>query len=115
MVKIRADDLSLEEPSLPKKQKVSNRANFLHGCKESASRHNENDHDFYFTAIDDVTETIKNRFNQPNYQMYIHIQQTLLTHFSPVSHFYLPRILQKTKGFLTFSGGIEMGHWIKMG
>ena len=35
----------------------------------------------------------------------------LLTHFSPVSHFYAPWKRQKTKGFLTFSGGIEMWHW----
>ena len=31
-----------------------------------------------------------------------------LTHFSPVSYFYTPRKRQKTFGFLTFSGGIEM-------
>ena len=28
----------------------------------------------------------------------------LLTHFSPVSHFYTPWKSKKTKGFLTFSG-----------
>ena len=33
---------------------------------------------------------------------------TLLTHFSPVSHFYTAGKRQKTKDFLTFSGGIEM-------
>ena len=38
-----------------------------------------------------------------------------LTHFSPVSHFYNPWKRQKTTGFLTFSGGIEMWHWNKMG
>ena len=38
-----------------------------------------------------------------------------LTHFSPMSHFYTPWKRQKTIGFLTFSGGIEMGHWTKMG
>ena len=32
----------------------------------------------------------------------------VLTHFSPVSHFYTPWKRQKTYGFLTFSGGIEM-------
>ena len=37
-----------------------------------------------------------------------------LTHFSPVSHFYTPWKRQKTKGSLTFSGGIEMWHWTKM-
>ena len=31
-----------------------------------------------------------------------------LTHFSPVSHFYTPLKRQKTFGFLTFSGSIEI-------
>ena len=39
----------------------------------------------------------------------------ILTHFSPVSHFYTPWKRQKTFGFLMFSGGIEMWHWTKMG
>ena len=38
-----------------------------------------------------------------------------LTHFSPVSHSYTPWKRQKTKGFLMFSGGIEMWHWNKIG
>ena len=38
-----------------------------------------------------------------------------LTHFSPVSHFCTPWKRQKTIGFLTLSGGIEMWHWNKMG
>ena len=38
-----------------------------------------------------------------------------LTHFSPMSHFYTTWKRQKTIGFLTFSGGIEMWHWTKMG
>ena len=28
-----------------------------------------------------------------------------------MSYFYTPWKRQKTFGFLTFSGGIEMGHW----
>ena len=39
----------------------------------------------------------------------------LLTHFSPVSHFYTPWKRQQNKGFLTFSGGMELWHWTKMG
>ena len=31
-----------------------------------------------------------------------------------MSHFYTPWKRQKTKGFLTFSGGIEMEYWVKM-
>ena len=42
-------------------------------------------------------------------------EKKLLTHFSPVSHFYTLWKRQKTFGFLTFSGGIEMWHWTKMG
>ena len=82
MVKIKADQLSLEEPSLPRKRKVPNRVNFLHSYKESASHHHESCNDFYraqyFAAIDNVTETIISRFDQPDYQMYIHIEQTLV-------------------------------------
>ena len=42
-------------------------------------------------------------------------EKVLLTHFSLVSHFYTPWKRQKTFGFLTFSGGIEIWHWTKMG
>ena len=38
-----------------------------------------------------------------------------LANFSPMSHFYTPWKRQKTYGFLTFSGDIEMWHWTKMG
>ena len=37
-----------------------------------------------------------------------------LTHFQPVFHFYAPWKHQKTSGFLMFSGGIEIEHWLKM-
>ena len=36
-------------------------------------------------------------------------------HISLMSHLYTPWKLQKTIGFLTFSGDIEMWHWTKMG
>ena len=39
----------------------------------------------------------------------------ILTHFRPMFHFYTPWKHQKTGGFLMFSGGIEMEHWLKMG
>ena len=45
----------------------------------------------------------------------IFAKRSILTHFSPVSHLYTPRKRQKTKGFLTFSGGIEIWYWTKMG
>ena len=70
MVKIEGDQLSLEEPSLPRKRNIPNRVNFLHGYIESASHHQESGNDFYrahfFALIDNVTETIKNRFDLPD-------------------------------------------------
>ena len=38
-----------------------------------------------------------------------------LIHFTSMSHFYIPWKRQKTKCFLTFSGGIEIGHWREKG
>ena len=36
-------------------------------------------------------------------------------YFQPMFHFYTPWKYQKTAGFLMFSGGIEVEHWLKMG
>ena len=36
-----------------------------------------------------------------------------LTHFRPVIHIYAPLKLQKTSGFLIFSGGINLDHGLK--
>ena len=44
----------------------------------------------------------------PRVNLYDAVVRCILTNFSPVSHFYTPWKRQKTKGFLTFSGGIEM-------
>ena len=38
-----------------------------------------------------------------------------LNPFQPIFHFYIPWKHQKTGGFLMFSGGIEVEHWLKMG
>ena len=38
-----------------------------------------------------------------------------ITHFNPVVHFYNPWKRQKTKGFLTVPGDIEMERFSKLG
>ena len=38
-----------------------------------------------------------------------------LTLFKRIPHFYTPLKRQKIKGFLTFSGGIEIDHWCEKG
>ena len=37
-------------------------------------------------------------------------EEQILIQFDPIFHFCTPWKRQKTKGFLTFSGGIEMEH-----
>ena len=46
---------------------------------------------------------------------YYELSASVLNHFSAVLHFYTPWKRQKTFGFLTFSWGMEMWHWTKMG
>ena len=63
-----------------------------------------------------MRSTLEKTYEEVNeIRMQTYEVQIYLTHFSPVSHFYALRKRQKTKGFLTFSGGIEVRHWNKMG
>ena len=62
--------------------------------------------------------SVKSKYLRPlNVQLKLSIWQKfwLLTHFSPLLHFYTPWKHQETFGFLTFSGVKEMEHWVKMG
>ena len=45
---------------------------------------------------------------------YESVETIFWTYFSPMFHFYTPWKRQKTFGFLTFSGSIEMSHCTKM-
>ena len=47
-----------------------------------------------------------------SWEVAIFSRSFILTNFSPVSHFYT-FLKTSEKGFLTFSGGIEMWHWVK--
>ena len=38
----------------------------------------------------------------------------ILTYFSPMFHFYTLGKRLETKGFLMFSGNVEMGHWARL-
>ena len=44
----------------------------------------------------------------------IHQLEIVLTHFKSMFNFYTSWKRQEAKGFLTFSGGIKMEHWLKM-
>ena len=49
------------------------------------------------------------------WMFYQKMSNDLTNIFRPMFHFYTPWKRQETKGFLTFSGGVEMKHWPKMG
>ena len=38
----------------------------------------------------------------------------ILTYFSPMFHFYTPGKRLEAKGFLMFSGNVEMGYWARL-
>ena len=62
-------------------------------------------HSSQFLAVEPLSE------NSGNFRR----NRNRLTHLSPLWHFYTSWKRQKTYGILTFSGGIEMWHWTKMG
>ena len=70
---------------------------------------------FRFIVIKvDVDYTVTNLWIFSSPTAFDFIQLSLrLTHFSPVSHFYTPWKPQRTYGFLTFSGGVEIWHGLK--
>ena len=43
------------------------------------------------------------------------IRHLILSYFKPIFYFFTPQKRQKTRCFLTFLGGIEMEHWLKIG
>ena len=82
MVKIRADQLSLKEPSKEENGKfpIESISSMVTNSQLLTIRKTATifDRAQFFAAINNVTETFKNRFDQPKYQMYIHLEQTLL-------------------------------------
>lgn len=72
-----ADKLSLDPPSLPRKRRCPSR--FETGLAEP-EYHDSPKSLFkasYFEALDFVTTSIKERFNQPGYEIYINLQELL--------------------------------------
>ena len=70
---------------------------------------------FYLNAFNYlISEPISGQYSLSIPPENIRKPENELIHFNPIFHFYTPWKRQKTKGFLTFSRGIEMEHWTKM-
>ena len=61
--------------------------------------------------------TVMSVFTYPNIKLLIPELSAYrkFTHFRTMFHFYTPWKCQKTFGFLTFLGGIEMEYWTRLG
>ena len=84
LVKKEAVHLGINEPepSLPQRKKALCRMDDYFGYRSSAPHHHNTAashcHGIYFAAIDTVTETIKDRFDHPDYRVYVNLEEMLL-------------------------------------
>lgn len=75
---LRATDLGVGEPQLPRRRKVPRR--FDDGLSEGAFHEDPESlyRQQYYEAIDSIVNCIENRFNQPGYKIYRSLQTLLL-------------------------------------
>ena len=80
-VKADASRLSVGDPVLPRKRKVPAKlSDYFHKKAPQREVENVSDHfkQFYMDAIHAATEHIKERFEQPDYEMYSNLEQLVL-------------------------------------
>ena len=80
-VKADASRLSVGDPVLPRKRKVPAKlSDYFHKKTPQREVENVSDHfkQFYMDAIHAATEHIKERFEQPDYEMYSNLEQLVL-------------------------------------
>ena len=84
LVKKEAVRLGIDEPEpcLPIRNKAPRRMDDYFGYGSSTPHHHDSAashyHAIYFAAIDTVTSTIRDRFDQPDYRVYLNLEKTLL-------------------------------------
>ena len=77
----RAKSLATSDPSLPRKRKITDHFGKNGGSQEShyfLKTPEERYRAIYFEVYDTTINCIKQRFDQPDYRTYIHLQETLL-------------------------------------
>ena len=69
-----------------------------------------------FSIAFESTKQLRKQINDKTVHTYpASISDYSFTLFTPTSYIYTPWKCQKTFGFRTFSGGIEIGHWREKG
>ena len=72
------DDLDVDEPTLSSRRKMSKRFEPGNAPPEFPTSAKELYGQQYFEALDLVVNCVKDRFNQPGYQVYRHLEDVLL-------------------------------------
>ena len=75
---IKANQLNIDEPDLPRKRKKTVRYESGNAAPEFHSSVEEYYRQAYFEVLDVIWSTIEDRFRQPGYQLYSNLEQLLL-------------------------------------
>ena len=68
----------IEEPELPRKQKLPRRFDHGQAPPEFSSCVEDHYRQVYFEALDNVIQGLKDHFNQPGYDAYSHLEKLLI-------------------------------------
>ena len=74
----KLDDLDVDEPTLPRRRKMPKRFEPGNAPPEFPTSAKDLYRQQYFEALDLVVSCVKDRFNQPGYQVYRHLEDVLL-------------------------------------
>ena len=74
----KLDDLDVDEPTLPRRRKMPKRFEPGNAPPEFPTSAKDLYRQQYFEALDLVVNCVKDRFNQPGYQVYRHLEDVLL-------------------------------------
>ena len=72
------DEIDVNEPTLPRRRKLPERFDPGNAPPEFPTSAKELYRQQYFEALDLVVNCVKDRFNQPGYQVYRHLEDVLL-------------------------------------
>ena len=78
LVLLKSRNLDISEPQLPRKRKVPRRFEVGEGEVHFPATVEEHYRRYYFEALDLTINRVRQRFNQPGYRMYQHIESLLL-------------------------------------
>ena len=74
----KSDELSVDDPALPRRRKTPRKHEIGQSTGDFAKDVETYYRVIYYAALDQVTNSIKSRFEQPGYRVYCHLESLLL-------------------------------------